>query len=104
MRLIIAFLLSIAVCSAYSKDGTCKELIVWNQTPNDTLFHFTRKASDLMTKDGACYFNTGWTAKVITWHCKNMYLNKNGKSTFQKNHEGSISLRPHNEFYCHSIW
>lgn len=64
MRLIIAFILVISLCSAYAKDEHCKELVIWNPATKDTLMHFHRKASDLMTKDGSCYYNTGWTARL----------------------------------------
>ena len=103
MRMILAFILVISLCSAYSKDEHCKELVIWNPATKDTLMHFHRKASDLMTKDGACYYNTGWTAKVVTWHCQNMYLTKDGNSTFQKSHEASMTLKPYH-VYCRSKW
>lgn len=103
MRLIIAFLLALTVCSGYAHEGNCRKLVIWNPTSKDTLIHFHRKASDKITKDGACYYNTGWTAKVVRWHCKNMYLTKEGKSTFQTNHEGAMTLKPYH-VYCQSIW
>lgn len=103
MRLILAFLLAFTVCSAYAKSGNCKDFVVWNPATKDTLMHFHRNASDPMTKDGGCYFNSGWTAKVIKWHCKNMYITQDGKSTFHSNHEGSMSLKPYH-FYCQSFW
>ena len=103
MRLLIALLLALALSSAYAADGTCKEFIVWNPTKNDTLFHFKRNPSDKTTKDGECYYNSGFTAKVVKWHCQNMYLVKDGTYELQKNHEGSISLRPF-QFYCQSRW
>lgn len=103
MRLIIAFILVIAVCSVYANDGYCKEFVIWNPATKDTLMHFHRKASDPMTKDGSCHCNTGWTAKVVTWHCQNMYLTKDGKSTFHKSHEASMTLKPYH-VYCRSKW
>ena len=103
MRLVMALLLALAICSAYSAEGNCKEFIVWNPTTNDTLFHFTRNQSDKTTQNGSCYYNSGFTAKVVRWICENMYLKKDGNYTLQKRHEGSISLHPF-QFYCHSRW
>ena len=103
MRLMMALLLALTICSSYAAEGYCKEFIVWNPTKNDTLFHFKRNPSDKTTQDGECHYNSGFTAMVVRWTCQNMYLTKDGTYALQKRHEGSISLHPF-EFYCHSKW
>lgn len=95
--------LTLLISSTFAKRETCSEFLVWNPATRDTLFAFARKAEDKSTKDGSCYYNSGWTAKVVEWHCQNMYLTQDGKSTFQKDHRGSISLNPY-QFFCRSRW
>lgn len=86
---------------SWSKSGTCSEFFVWNPSTKDTLIHFSQVAPHQPKILGECYINTGWTAKVVEWHCRNMYLVQYTTSTFHKEHVGSMSLNPY-MYFCKS--
>lgn len=97
----ILLLILVLASLSLSKSGTCSEFFVWNPATKDTLIHFSQVAPNQPKILGECYINTGWTAKVVEWHCQNMYLVQDTTSTFHKEHDGSMSLNPY-MYFCKS--
>lgn len=99
----IIILIAMVAGIACAANGYCTEFMVWNPATKDTLVHFSTKAPGLPELnstywDGICTYDTGWTAKIVTWECNHIYKIKDGKAT-KTVHNGSSSLNPYT-FFC----